>query len=153
MLRLSKLADYGIVILHCLSSDPQQFLSAKEIAQRVHLGVPTVSKLLKILSESGLVVSTRGSVGGYRLAKPSELMSVAEVIEAIEGRPMLTECAQGKETCAYNRVCAVNHNWGMINQFILDTLGKITLADMGKPLPLSHLQEHVLPPWGVLANA
>lgn len=133
MLRLSKLADYGIIILHCLA-DELQFLSAKEIARRVHLSLPTVSKILKILSEAGLVVATRGAVGGYRLTKPSTAMSITEVITAIDGQPALTECSEKGDNCAYNSVCSVKHNWQKINQFILDTLSQITLADMGKTL-------------------
>lgn len=146
MLRLSKLADYGIVILHCLADELQQFLSAKEIARRVHLSLPTVSKILKILSEAGLVVAARGAVGGYRLAKPSTAMSITEVITAIDGQPALTECSEKGDNCAYNSFCAVKHNWQKINQFILNTLDQITLADMGKSLPLLPT---ILPPRGV----
>lgn len=139
MLRLSKLADYGIIILYCLGSNPQQFLSAKEIAQRVHLAAPTVSKLLKLFSDADLLVSTRGAVGGYRLKKTSETISIAEVIAAVEGQQGLTECSQSGHNCIYDQVCAVKHNWQVINQFVMSTLAKVTLADMRKPLPLSHL--------------
>ena len=70
MLRISKLTDYGTVILACLASQPDRLWTAAEVAERTHVGLPTVSKLLKKLQRSGLVISTRGSHGGYQLARP-----------------------------------------------------------------------------------
>lgn len=134
MLRLSKLADYGIVIMHCLGTQPEKVLSATDVAQQVHLAIPTVSKLLKLLSEAKLVRSIRGSTGGYQIAKSAKEISIAELITAVEGQPALTECAQEGEICSQNAVCAVKHNWRIINQFVMRTLGGITLDDMSRPL-------------------
>ena len=68
MLRISKLTDYGTVILACLASQADRQWTAAEVAERTRVGLPTVSKLLKKLQRSGLVTSTRGSHGGYKLA-------------------------------------------------------------------------------------
>ena len=134
MLRISKLADYATVIMHCLSRQPDTILSASEIAQLVYLSNPTVSKILKILAEAELVTSLRGAGGGYKLALLPQLITIARVIAAIDGRPALTECAHATQICSQDSVCAIKHNWRVINHFILDTLEKLTLADMGKPL-------------------
>ncbi len=71
MLRISKLTDYGTVILACLAGAPDQRLTATEVAERTRLGLPTVSKLLKNFHRAGLLTSTRGSRGGYQLARPA----------------------------------------------------------------------------------
>lgn len=136
MLRISKLADYAIVIMHCLSRQPQIVRSANDIAKQVHLTHPTVSKILKILFEAGLVISIRGAGGGYKLAKLPEAISLAEVISALEGAPSLTECGQTASICAQDGVCAIKHNWQVINRFILNALTNVTLADMAKPLAI-----------------
>lgn len=137
MLRISKLADYATVILNCLSQDTASQLSANEIAQHTHLSRPTVSKILKILLEAQLVISTRGVVGGYRLARAASAITLAQIIAAIEGPPGLTECAKSAHLCRQNTTCAIKHNWQAIHQFILATLETITLAEMGKSLLLA----------------
>ncbi len=134
MLRISKMADYATVILNCLSSNMACLLSANEIANRVHLGRHTVSKILKILQEADLVVSTRGAVGGYSLTRAPDEITIAAVIMALEGPVALTECADPHQVCTQNMTCAVKHNWKAINQFVLATLENITLADMSKPM-------------------
>ncbi|HVV68063.1 MAG TPA: SUF system Fe-S cluster assembly regulator [Gammaproteobacteria bacterium] len=136
MLRISKLADYATVIMHHLAVQPDQWVSASEIAEQVHLAIPTVSKILKMLCEASLVISARGTGGGYKLGKPASAISVAEVVTAIEGKPSLTECAQGAQLCVQEGVCAVKHNWRAINRFVFNTLQNVTLADMAQPLSL-----------------
>ena len=135
MLRISRLADYGTAIMNHLTLHPEQVFSASEIAQHIQLmrKVPTVSKILKILHEAGLVSSVRGVGGGYRLAKPAQEISIAEVITAIDGLPSLTECCQS-DACAQDNSCRVKTNWKTLNRFILTTLQSLTLADMSKPL-------------------
>jgi len=142
MLRISKMADYATVILNCLSANTECLLSANEIARRVYLGRHTVSKILKILQEASLVVSARGAVGGYSLARAPEQITIAEVITALEGPLALTECSHPTQLCTQNTTCSVKHNWKTINQFILTTLENVTLADMLKPLVLpNHLKQ------------
>ena len=85
MLRISKLTDYGTVILACLASQADRLWTAAEVAERTRVGLPTVSKLLKKLQRSGLVISTRGSHGGYQLACPPGEISAARILDALEG--------------------------------------------------------------------
>ncbi len=136
MLRISKLADYATVIMHCLMADESQVLSANQVAQRVSLSAHTVSKILKILLEAGLVASVRGAGGGYRLAKPAQAITVAAVITAIEGEVAFTECSQSAQICRHESTCTIKHNWQTINRFLIDTLESVSLADMAQPLAL-----------------
>jgi FeS assembly SUF system regulator len=136
MLRISKLADYATVILNCLALNKDCLLSSQEIAKRVHIGWPTVSKILKIAQESGLVVSTRGAIGGYSLSKAPEEITLAQSLMALEGPVALTECSNPGQLCVQDTTCSIKHNWRAINQFFLATLEKVTLADMSQTLKL-----------------
>lgn len=136
MLRISKLADYGTAIMNYLANHTNSVFSASEIADRTHIALPTVSKILKILLEAKLVVSIRGTHGGYKIAKSAQEISIAQIITAIDGKPALTECAQANSTCLQDSVCNVKHNWQIINRFVMATLENLTLADMAKPLNL-----------------
>lgn len=134
MLRISKLADYGMTIMTGLALAPGAFLSAGEVAVRVHLSRATVSKVLKLLLKSGLVRSSRGTGGGYSLARPAEQISVAEVITAVDGVPAMTECAAAQGLCHQDAVCALKGNWQIINRVVTGALEKLSLADMSRPL-------------------
>jgi len=134
MLKISKLADYATVIMNFLAIRPEQVFSAAEIARQIQVAVPTVSKVLKLLSEAGLLISARGASGGYQLSKSAAEISLIEVITAIDGSPAITECSQKHKICSQESVCAVRHNWRLINQVIMSALRGLSLADMTKPL-------------------
>lgn len=145
MLRISKLTDYATVIMSYLASDPSRVLSATSIAKALHLGIPTVSKILKILSEAELVKSFRGIGGGYQLARPTSEITVAEVVSAIEGNLAMTECCAGKNLCALDSLCAIKENWKVINKIILTALSGLTLADMTKPITQKQFKIQEIP--------
>ncbi|PZN33023.1 MAG: SUF system Fe-S cluster assembly regulator [Proteobacteria bacterium] len=130
MLRISKLTDYGTVILACLAAQPERLLTAAEVAERTRLGLPTVSKLLKKLHRSGLVVSTRGSHGGYQLACPPTDINAARILEALEGPFALTECSGEASTCGIEDSCQVGHAWQRVNAAIRRALTEISLAQL-----------------------
>ncbi|MCB1827600.1 MAG: SUF system Fe-S cluster assembly regulator, partial [Coxiellaceae bacterium] len=92
MIRLSKITDYGVLIMRCLAQANARQMSAREIAQITRVNLPTVSKVLKLLVGRGLVRSTRGSSGGYQLVNTPEQTSLAEIIRALDGDVSLTEC-------------------------------------------------------------
>lgn len=127
---MSKLTDYGTVVLAELASGRVGYVSAAEIAQATGLGLPTVSKLLKTLAKSGLVTSTRGSHGGYRLARDAKQISAADVIDAFEGPVSITECSASESHCGLQGVCTVGHAWQRINVAIRRALDEISLADL-----------------------
>lgn len=130
MLRISKLTDYGTVVLAHLADDPAQLASANEVASATGLGVPTVSKLLKSLARSGLVRSTRGAQGGYRLARPAGEISAADVIDALEGPVSITECSGSVSHCDLESICSVGSAWQRINVAIRRALSEISLSDL-----------------------
>jgi FeS assembly SUF system regulator len=130
MLRISKLTDYGTVILACLASHPDRLMTASEVAEITRVGLPTVSKLLKKLQRSGLVASARGSHGGYQLALPAAHITATRILEALEGPFALTECSGQHSNCGIATSCRVGHAWQKVNAAILRALNDISLAQL-----------------------
>ncbi|MDC3266542.1 MAG: SUF system Fe-S cluster assembly regulator [Candidatus Rariloculaceae bacterium] len=130
MLKMSKLTDYGTLVLAQLSVDEGRLSSAHKVAESTHLNQPTVSKLLKALNQAGLVVSQRGSQGGYALARPPEEISAAQIIDALEGPVAITECSSGHGLCDLESVCRVGSAWQRINIKIRQALEEVSLTDL-----------------------
>jgi FeS assembly SUF system regulator len=130
MLRISKLTDYGTVILAALASAPDRRHTASEVAERTRLGVPTVSKLLKSFHRAGIVTSERGTRGGYQLARPAARITAAAIIDAIEGPVAITECSGVHSTCDLETTCRTGGAWQRINGAIRRSLDEITLAQL-----------------------
>jgi len=135
MLRVSKLTDYATVVMTSLAGSGDGVLSAQALAERARLEAPTVSKLLKQLAQAGLVVSTRGINGGYRLARLAEKITIADIVTAMEGPIGMTECSAHAGACGHEPHCGVRVNWQRINHAIADALASVSLADMVKPPP------------------
>jgi FeS assembly SUF system regulator len=134
MLRISKLTDYATVIMSYLALDPVMIRSVTHIAKATHLSHPTVSKILKILTDTQLVKSFRGTGGGYQLARAVDQITVAEVVSAVEGRLAMTECCSKGGSCMLDSLCAIKEKWQIINNIILTTLSGFTLKQMIRPL-------------------
>jgi len=130
MLRISKLTDYGTVILAFLAAHPREMHTASEVAERTRLGLPTVSKLLKSLHRAGLVTSTRGSHGGYELSRPATQITAAAIVDAIEGPFALTECSGKHSECGIESTCGVGHAWQRVNSAIHRALSEVSLAEL-----------------------
>ncbi len=131
MFRLSKTTDYGIVLMAQLASAKAGAPSnARELAIAADLPIPMVSKILKALAREGLLVSQRGSKGGYHLARPPEALSVAEMIRVLEGPVALTDCAIGPALCSHETLCAVREPWQLISRVVEQALADVTLADL-----------------------
>jgi len=137
MIKISKLADYSTVVMHRLSSHQGHLYSAAAISEQTCIAMPTVSKILKLLNDAGLLTSSRGSNGGYQLAKSPEKISLAEIISAIDGKPAITECSSDDGLCAHDHYCKLRGNWQYINRIIYGVLDKISLLDMGSSLEKS----------------
>jgi FeS assembly SUF system regulator len=148
MLRISKLTDYGTLILAQLPVTGRGLASAGQVASSTHLAHPTVSKLLKALVRAGLVVSARGAQGGYALARPAQDITAAQIIDALEGPVAITECSAATGHCGLEPVCRVGHAWKKINVGIREALAQVSLADLqhrGDPLRTPDLR-HALRP-------
>ncbi|MCC7283849.1 MAG: SUF system Fe-S cluster assembly regulator [Acetobacteraceae bacterium] len=137
MVRLSKLSDYAVVVLTRLDATPAGAVqTAPGIAHATGITEPTVAKVLKQLGQAGLVASTRGARGGYALARPLSQLSIADVIEAVDGPVALTACVDGAtHVCECEDACQVRGRWDMVNDTIRRALAAITLADMMQDRP------------------
>jgi FeS assembly SUF system regulator len=134
MLRVTKLADYGIVMLTYLAAHRKCTYTARDIAKLARLPLPVVSKVLKLLSKAGLLTSQRGTKGGYGLARDPQTITVEAIIRALEGPIAVTECTDLSRNCDLKTGCPVRTNWHLINKAIQSALEKITLAEMTGPL-------------------
>lgn len=130
MLRLSKLTDYGTVLLAHLAANRGSVCSAADVATATGVAVPTVSKLLKLLGRNGLVTSTRGANGGYRLARDPNDISAADIIDALEGPVSITECSASDSQCEHEGVCSVGEAWQRVNVAIRRALDDVSLSDL-----------------------
>ena len=140
MIKLSRVTDYGIVLLAHLARRPGNATrNAREVAQETGLPAPTVSKILKSLAREGLLVSHRGTRGGYSLARGADEITVSEMIAALEGPIGLTECTVHPGACTQESSCHVREPWQHINQAVRDTLAGITLADLATPRALGSI--------------
>lgn len=130
MVRISKLTDYGVVIMAFMASDPLRLFQAKEVAERTAIAQPTVAKLLKKLTKNKLLHSTRGTHGGYILASKPKDITVAMLVNALEGPIAITECNLGHDYCATATQCSVKTPWLRINQAITSALQSVKLNDL-----------------------
>jgi len=135
MLRISKLTDYGTVILADLASRGDAVVSAAELAEATGLGLETVRKLLKLLAKADLVLATRGAQGGYRLARDADRISAADVIDALEGPVSITDCSTSDRPCDIEAHCMVGGAWQRINVAIRRALRDISLNDLQTSSP------------------
>jgi FeS assembly SUF system regulator len=136
MLRMSKLTDYGILLLTHMARGDTPMRTAQELAQASQVPVPTVSKILKELCRAGIVDSHRGRRGGYSLARPAEAISVAAIVEALEGPVSVTECSESAGVCALEPTCLAKGHWGPISRAIQGTLEQLPLSALG-PRPVT----------------
>ncbi|MBA56507.1 MAG: SUF system Fe-S cluster assembly regulator [Pseudomonadales bacterium] len=130
MLRISKMTDYALVIMNRLAKSPAQQLRMEELAEATQLGLPTVRKLMRQLVASGLVRSERGAKGGYQLARLPQMISIAQVVSAVEGPLAITECCDDDGGCELSNGCEVAYHMPTINELIAQILSNISLTDM-----------------------
>jgi FeS assembly SUF system regulator len=133
MIRLSRLTDYAVTLLTQMVSGEPAILAASDLALRTNLPSPTVAKVLKQLAKAGLIEAQRGAAGGYRLTRPAGAISVAAVIEAMDGPIALTDCAEGGEQdCTIQTMCPMSGNWNKVNLAVRRALDSVTLAEMAQ---------------------
>jgi len=133
MIRLSRLADYGVVLTTQLARAPT-VRTAPELAHATGLPQPTVAKILKQLAHEGVLMSHRGATGGYSLARPASALTVADIIAALDGPIALTQCmGTNEEHCGIQSLCPTHPNWRRINDAVTRALSEVTLAEMATP--------------------
>jgi FeS assembly SUF system regulator len=136
LIKLSKLADYGIVIMTHLARPATGQSSAQAVARATRIPQPTASKILKALARDGLLRSQRGVNGGYELGRSAESITVAQIIVALDGPIAVTDCVDGAGgSCVIERLCPARTNWESINAAIRGALDGVTLAEMARGIP------------------
>jgi len=130
MLRMGKLTDYATVVLASLAQEPARHRAATELAERTRLSRPTVSKVLKGLQRAGMVISSRGAQGGYRLARSPDKITAAQILDVFEGPIAITECSGASSQCGIERLCRVGGAWQRINAGIRRALEDVTLDQL-----------------------
>ena len=134
MLRISKLTDYGtLVLVHLAGDEIDRLRPASDVAEGTGLALPTVQKVLKQLAKTGLVESARGADGGYRLARPADEISAAEILDSLEGPVAITECSHDDSHCELESNCQVGGAWQKISVAIREALDDIRLSDLRNP--------------------
>lgn len=143
MVRLGKLTDYGLVLLTCMArSHGATLRTARDLALESRLPISTVSKLLKGLLQSGLLISHRGIKGGYVLSRDPHEISVLEVIAAVEGPMALTECSTDVSgLCHIETCCPIKTNQQIINQAVRGVLEMVMLSDLANPMHLTNIKD------------
>ena len=134
MFKINKLTDYATVVLVDMARS-QQVRPTQAISESTGIPLPTVAKLMKSLVKAGLILSHRGARGGYSLVHPANEVSVADVIEAVEGPIALTACVESSsEHCCYETQCPVSGKWNRVNNAVTDALRDVSLADMSRDI-------------------
>ena len=136
-MRLSNLADYAVVIMsaaarHCGAALlAEGKLNASKLSEETGVPLPTAQKLVSKLSAAGLIESTRGVGGGIRLARPPASISLADIVEAVEGPLAITSCTiNGNHDCVLEDGCTVKPHWGVVNKTIRKALDDVSLASL-----------------------
>jgi FeS assembly SUF system regulator len=134
MIRLSRLADYGVALMTQIALAGARLQSAQELAAATGVPLPTVSKLLAALARAGLLVASRGARGGYRLARPAEQISVGAIVSAVDGPIALTQCIEhGPGACEVEVLCPTQHGWKAINEGVRRAFNAVSLAELVWP--------------------
>jgi len=131
MLRLSKKADYALMAMkHLAQTSGTPSTSAREIAEQYDIPIELMAKVLQRLVRTGLLVSTQGTRGGYALSRPSSSISVADVIQAIDGPFTVTACSTENSDCDQYSKCSIRDPLWQIKERIVAALGTVTIAEM-----------------------
>jgi FeS assembly SUF system regulator len=131
-MRLSSMADYAVVVMaaaarHCGGVR----VSAGQLAEETGLPAPTVQKLVSRLSAAGLLRSSRGVGGGLKLARPPATITLADIIEAVEGPIALTACIEeARSDCTLEDACAVRPHWPAVSAAVRGALAQVPLTQL-----------------------
>lgn len=131
MLKISKLLDYGLLVIVTIAKNKEAPYSAMKISEVTGLNLPTVRKLLNLLANRNIVASKRGVDGGYVLTRSSSSIKVLHVVKAVEENVRVTECCDlRKKKCAAVKVCTVDNYWKSMNRKVLEILSQTSIEDV-----------------------
>ena len=149
MIKITRLTDYGIMLLTNFAKDAgHPMRNTRDLAAQAHLPLPTVSKILKVLARKGLLQAHRGVKGGFSLARKPQEITVAQIVDAVEGHMGITECSfAAPGTCVLEESCPVTTHWQRISKAVWGALENITLAEMARPLQFEFAHYTSVPPF------
>ena len=131
MLRLTKRADYGLIALKALGQlPPEAMLSARELSEKYRLPADLTPKVLAQLARAGLVEAAMGKSGGYRLARPAALITVAEVLRALDGDTQIAPCNEGMTLCQRFDDCDIRDPLASLNKAVLQVFDQTSIAQL-----------------------
>ena len=138
-MRLSHLADYAVVLMTAAARRPAgERLSATELSGETGVPLPTAQKLMGQLAGHGLLSSARGASGGFALSRPAQDISLADIVEAVEGPIVMTQCGDGvNHDCALDAHCRIKPHMGVVGHAVRGALGTVSLQSLALPLSLS----------------
>ena len=133
-MRLSHLADYAVVLMTSAARrETGERLSANELAAETGVPLPTAQKLMGLLANAGLLRSIRGQGGGFSLNRDVAAISLADIVEAVEGPFVMTQCADGvNHECLLDKHCRVKPHMGIIGERVRGALGAVSLQELAQ---------------------
>lgn len=132
-MRLSHLADYAVVLMTAAARrQAGARLSATELSCDTGVPLPTTQKLMGQLAASGLLTSARGAGGGFTLSRPAAEISLADIVEAVEGPIAMTVCSEGRTDCALDAHCRVKPHMGIVGNAVRGALGAVRLTELAR---------------------
>jgi FeS assembly SUF system regulator len=133
--KISRMTDYGVVVMAQLAQATDAVVTAPDLASEAGLPAPTVAKILKRMTQGGLVTSHRGINGGYALSRPATEISVADIIRALEGPVAVTACVDTAtgDACSVESLCPIRGCWDRVNAAVNRTLQSMSLAEIAAP--------------------
>lgn len=133
-MKLSSMADYAVVTMSAAARHCGMVrVSAAQLAAETGLPAPTVQKLVSKLTAAGLLRSSRGAGGGLQLARPAAAITLADIVEAVEGPIALTTCVEhGRHNCALEGTCSVRPHWGLVNAAMRGALAGVLLTQLAQ---------------------
>ena len=141
-MRLSSLADYAVVMLSAAARHGAgERLTATLLSDETGVPLPTAQKLMGRLAQAGLLASARGTGGGFRLARDPGAISLADIVEAVEGPIAMTACVDDhRHDCGLESACRVKPHWGVVNDTIRGALGGVSLATLSRAGDMSDVR-------------
>jgi FeS assembly SUF system regulator len=135
MIKVSRMADYAVLLVCKMSKNQDKFFSANELSLNTSLKTTTINKILTKLTRADITSSVRGVTGGYKLAIRAEDISVGNIIDIIDGRVALTVCVENGENnnCELVSMCPSQSNWQIINNAVCNALNAISIEEMANP--------------------
>ncbi|MDB3954634.1 SUF system Fe-S cluster assembly regulator [Alphaproteobacteria bacterium] len=140
MIKVSRMADYAVLLVCKMSKNQDKFYSANELSLNTSLKTTTINKILTKLTKANITSSIRGVTGGYKLAMGADDISVGNIIDIIDGRVALTVCVEKGENnnCELESVCTSRSNWQVINNAVCNALNSISIEEMANPFKIKN---------------